>query len=111
MNLFGQLDREIEESFRKIVSKGWKLKTTIIENSGEFSKISDEQNRLQNYYQAVKVIKEIIYANTTPSGKIDLSCIFEDLLITEIMAVLNENYELAHKSQIYQRILASNWRG
>jgi len=96
-----------EKYFRKIVSNGWRYRDNLIDNSEKvFDSISESEHfRLQNYYAALKIIKEIYYSHITPSGKIYFEEIKNELVAIEKKAVKNEDYELAHISFIYQKNL------
>ena len=105
MNLLEKIDKDLEESFKKIISNGWKLRYVIASGSEDIIELEDEQNRLNNYYESLKILKETCYSHTTPSGKIYMNKIKNDLKAIEMKAVKNENYELAHNSYIYQKNL------
>ncbi|MDR5590804.1 hypothetical protein [Christiangramia sp. SM2212] len=103
MKLFETLDKDLEESFKRVVSIGWKLRKIIAYGSEKTKELEDEQYRLNNYHKSFNIIKETFYSHTTPSGKIYMNKIKNDLKIIEDKAVKNEKFELAHISQIYQQ--------
>jgi len=102
MNLLKELDQDIDESFRKVVSNGWKLRNVMTYESKKIRLIEEEQNRLQCYYNSIKLIKDIYFSHITPSGKIYIKHIYDNLRTIELEAVENEKYELAQIAYIYQ---------
>jgi len=102
MNLLKELDQDIDDRFRKVVSNGWKLRNVMTYESRKIRLIEEEQNRLQGYYSSIKLIKIICFSHITPSGKIYIKHISDNLRSIELEAVENENYELAQIANIYQ---------